>query len=189
MANYKVLPKFSSYEEAAEWLDTHSTADLKTTPVQFTLSPNFTVRVKGKNMERRLGTIHRRKAKKKSEYIVFISHSSKDAWIARVIAEKIAAAGATPWLDEKELKGGDDIGDKIKQGIIACQEAVVLVSPYSLKSQWVLHEIGAVWGREKRVTPILYGVPYRALKPFGNIKAIELNDFDEFLQQLKDRIS
>jgi hypothetical protein len=131
----------------------------------------------------------RKKTKKKSEYIVFISHSSKDAWIARTIAEKIADIGATPWLDEKELKGGDDIGDKIKQGIIACQEAVVLVSPYSLKSQWVLHEIGAVWGREKRVTPILHGVSYRALKPFGNIKAIELNDFDEFLLQLKERIS
>lgn len=140
-------------------------------------------------MRRKRSVNLRKKTKKKSEYIVFISHSSKDAWIARTIAEKIAAVGATPWLDEKELKGGDDIENKIKQGIIACQEAVVLVSPYSLKSQWVLHEIGAVWGREKRVTPILHGVPYRALKPFGNIKAIELNDFDEFLLQLKDRIS
>jgi hypothetical protein len=43
MAKGKTIPKFSSHEEAAEWLDTHSTADLKTTPAQFELSPNFKV--------------------------------------------------------------------------------------------------------------------------------------------------
>ena len=45
MAKRKTLPNFSSYEEAAEWLDTHSTADLETTPAHFELSPNFTVRI------------------------------------------------------------------------------------------------------------------------------------------------
>ncbi len=188
MAKYKALSKFSSYEEAAEWLDTHSTAELKTTPVHFELSPNFPVRVKGKNMKRKAGAIRRRKTKKKSEYIVFISHSSKDAWIARAIAEKIAATGATPWLDEKELKGGDILGQEIRQGIDSCHEAVVVVSQNSLKSQWVLLEIGAVWGQKKRVTPILHGVSHDALSPIRDIKAIELNDFDEFLPQLKQRI-
>jgi hypothetical protein len=136
-------------------------------------------------MKRKGGASRR---KKKTEYIVFISHSSKDAWIARTIAEKIAAVGATPWLDEKEVKGGDLLADKIRQGVEACREAVVLVSPYSLKSQWVLLEIGAVWMQKKRVTPILHGVTFGALLPFGDVKAIELNDLDQFLLQLKQRI-
>jgi hypothetical protein len=62
--------------------------------------------------------------------------------IARAIAEKIAAVGATPWLDEKDLAGGDVLGDKIRKGIDACKEAVVLVSPQSTSSQWVIFENG-----------------------------------------------
>ena len=45
MPKRKTVPRFSSYEEAAEWLGTHSTADIKTTPAHFELSPNFRVRI------------------------------------------------------------------------------------------------------------------------------------------------
>lgn len=45
MARNRTVPKFSSYEEAARWLDTHSTAHLKTIPAEFELSPNFRVRI------------------------------------------------------------------------------------------------------------------------------------------------
>jgi len=45
MARNKKIPKFSSYEDAGEWLDTHSTADLETTSVHFELSPNFRVQI------------------------------------------------------------------------------------------------------------------------------------------------
>lgn len=45
MPKRKTAPRFSSYEEAAEWLGTHSTADIKTTPAHFELSPNFRVRI------------------------------------------------------------------------------------------------------------------------------------------------
>ncbi|MGH7597730.1 MAG: hypothetical protein ACREOI_15380 [bacterium] len=45
MARNKTIPKFSSHEEAAGWLDTHSTAYIKTTPAEFELSPNFRVRI------------------------------------------------------------------------------------------------------------------------------------------------
>jgi hypothetical protein len=43
MPKRKSLPNFSSYEEASEWLDTHSTGDLYAKPVKFTVSPNLKV--------------------------------------------------------------------------------------------------------------------------------------------------
>ena len=43
------------------------------------------------------------KRQKRSRYLVFVSHSSLDAWIARVMVEKIEALGAECWLDEKDL--------------------------------------------------------------------------------------
>lgn len=45
MPKRKTVPKFSSFEEAGEWLDSHSIAGLKTTPAHFELSPQFNVRI------------------------------------------------------------------------------------------------------------------------------------------------
>jgi hypothetical protein len=83
------------------------------------------------------------KRQKRSRYLVFISHSSLDAWIARVMVEKIEALGAECWLDEKDLAGGDVIAADIIRGIDACNEAVILISPNSVHSPWVSFEIGA----------------------------------------------
>jgi len=48
----------------------------------------------------------KRKAKP-AAYVVFISHSSADIWIAEQIDRQITALGANTWLDKKDLKGGD----------------------------------------------------------------------------------
>jgi hypothetical protein len=124
----------------------------------------------------------------KRSYVVFISHSSRDAWIARMMAEKVSALGAEAWLDVKDLAGGDVITAKILEGLDTCEEAVVLVSPNSVGSQWVVFEIGAVWGQHKRVTPILNNVSFDAIAPLKEVKAIDLNDFDRFLSELGKRV-
>jgi hypothetical protein len=130
----------------------------------------------------------KRKAKTRS-YLVFISHSSADLWIAEQIAKQISALGAEVWLDKKDLKGGDVLVDEIIRGIDACDEALVLVSPKSVKSQWVIYEIGAVSGQHKRVTPIRNQVNSDAMAPMKGVKSIDLNQFDEFLIHLAKRIS
>ncbi len=43
MPKRKSLPNFATHEEASDWLDTHSTADLYAKPVKFTVSPNVQV--------------------------------------------------------------------------------------------------------------------------------------------------
>lgn len=121
-------------------------------------------------------------------YIVFISHSARDNWVASVMAEKIEALGAQVWLDEKDLEGGDVLAEKILRGIDACHEAILLVSPHSAQSQWVVFEIGAVRALHKRITPILYGVDHTAIAPAKDIKCIDLNSFTDFLAQLKRRV-
>lgn len=44
-----------------------------------------------------------------STYTVFISHSSKEKWIARQISKEIMGLGAKTWLDLKDLRSGDEI--------------------------------------------------------------------------------
>jgi hypothetical protein len=122
---------------------------------------------------------------------VFVSYSSRDAWIARIMAERIQAAGAETWLDQKDLHGGDEIREKIIAGIDRCQEAIVLVSQSSLSSRYVVFEIGVAQGQHKRVTPILNSVEVgvEALASFTGVKSIALNQFDDFLAQLRERMA
>jgi hypothetical protein len=105
------------------------------------------------------------------------------------MAEKIRSLGVDCWLDEKDLEGGDIIPDEIIRGIDACQEAIVLISPNSLSSQWVSFEIGGVLAQHKRVTPILNNVRLNEMAPMKDIKSIDLNKFEQFLAQLGRRTS
>ena len=92
------------------------------------------------------------------------------------------------WLDEKDLEGGNVIANAIIAAIDSCNEAIVLVSNKSLNSQWVSFEIGGVRAQHKRVTPIMNNVMPSEMVPMQDIKAIDLNKFDQFLAQLARRI-
>jgi len=80
--------------------------------------------------------------RRRAKYNVFISHSSKDQFIAETIAEKIENLGAKVWIDTKNMEGGSITVQEILGAIDACHEAVVIVSPDSIKSQWVPFEVG-----------------------------------------------
>jgi len=97
--------------------------------------------------------------------------------------------GAECWLDEMNLEGGDVLVDEIIHGIDNCTEAIVLISPSSVRSQWVSFEIGGVRAQHKRVTPILNNVKPSEIPPMQDIKGIDLNKFDQFLAQLARRIA
>lgn len=129
------------------------------------------------------------KAAEPSAYIVFISHSSKEKWIARQIAKEIEALGAKTWLDLKDIHGGDEIRRSIRRGIRASKEAIVLLSANSVTSDWVIYEVAIADGQGKRITPVLNNLPPdEVLSPLRGIKAVDLNDFDNFLVELAERI-
>jgi hypothetical protein len=123
-----------------------------------------------------------------SAYAVFVSHSSKDNWIAGQIAKEVQALGGEPWVDLNNLRGGDAFQEEILEAIRNCTEAIVLISPNSVNSQWVSYEIGAVAVQGKRVTPVLNNMPPEAIAPLRNVSAIDISDFDRFLRELAGRI-
>jgi TIR domain len=102
-------------------------------------------------------------AKKNSPYKVFISHSSRDKWVAGQMAGKVAETGADFWLDTRDLPGGGDIVEEIIQGIHECQEVIILFSPNSIGADWIHFEIGAARAKRKRLTAILNNVNYKKL--------------------------
>ncbi|MBC7909492.1 MAG: toll/interleukin-1 receptor domain-containing protein [Pyrinomonadaceae bacterium] len=130
----------------------------------------------------------RKQSGKLLPYRVFISHSSLDKWIAGQMAEKVAEAGADYWLDVRDLPGGGDIRQEITQGVHECQEVIILFSPNSINSHWVSFEIGAASAKRKYLTPILNNVDYNSIPLIQGIKAIDLNDFGQYLTELRKRI-
>jgi len=90
--------------------------------------------------------------KGQSKYTVFISHSTMDLFIARAVSKEIKALGAQTWLDDQDLESGGVLVNDVLNGLRSSQEAVILLSADSVKSQWVNAEIGAVLGLGKKVT-------------------------------------
>jgi hypothetical protein len=125
------------------------------------------------------------------DYQVFVSHATADKWIATVICEKIEAAGATTFRDDRDIEGGDNIPDKVLAQIRRSREMVVILTPKSVDRPWVLIEVGAALGRGRgiRIVPILYHVEIDPIPEMLKSKrAYHLNDFDSYLKGVSDRV-
>ena len=138
-----------------------------------------------------LGYIMSKKPQKK-RYLVFISHSGKDRWVAKQMAVLIEGKGRRygikAFLDEKDITGGESIPASIRKNIRDCDEFLVLLSRYSIDRPWVLIEIGAAWVLGKRITAIVDKVtPEEMPDIITPYKAIDLNSFDDYLDQVVAR--
>jgi len=124
-------------------------------------------------------------------YLVFVSHATADKWIAKTICEKIESVGVATFRDDRDIDGGDDIPEKIRREIIRSNEVLVLLTPESVDRPWVLLEAGAAWGRRQnaRITAVLCHVKVDTIPDLiKSKKAVSINAFDEYLQQLKQRM-
>jgi hypothetical protein len=124
-------------------------------------------------------------------YQVFVSHATADKWLAKVLCEKIEQTGATTFRDDRDIDGGDDIPERIRREIIRSNEMVVLLTPESVNRTWVILEVGAAWGRRRgfRIVSVLCHVEVDAIPDMlASKKALPINDFDEYLKELKKRV-
>jgi hypothetical protein len=64
----------------------------------------------------------------------------------------------------------------------------VILTPSSIARQWVLIELGAAWGRHKRLAAITYKLADAELPDIiRQTKVYDLNDFDRFVAELIGR--
>ena len=79
------------------------------------------------------------------DWLVFVSHSGTDTWVARQIARGITDCGATPFLDEAAINVGADFEHDILAFLKKAHELVVLLTPWALDRPYVWAELGAAW--------------------------------------------
>lgn len=72
---------------------------------------------------------------------VFLSHNHKDKDFVRRLAIDIESHGIRVWLDEAEMKIGDSLVQKIREGIDNVNFFAVILSSNSVKAPWVENEL------------------------------------------------
>lgn len=91
---------------------------------------------------------------------IFLSHNYQDKKFVKKLALDLECHGIKVWLDEAELKIGDSLIEKIRDGIDNINYVAVILSPNSIKSRWVQKEIDVAMtleinGKAIKVLPLM----------------------------------
>lgn len=90
---------------------------------------------------------------------VFLSytHEVKDS-VARPLARGLEKRGVSVWWDHDGIVIGDKFPRKIREGLNGARCGVVVVSREYLDSGWGQTELGAMFGKDMTIFPILHGM-------------------------------
>lgn len=126
---------------------------------------------------------------------VFISHSAREADAAEELIRLLRVALALPAsairctsVDGYRLPGGADTNSRLRQEVIEAVALLGIISATSLRSLYVLFELGARWGTAKPFVPLLApGTPEAILGgPLAGINALRLDREPQVQQLLSD---
>ena len=91
---------------------------------------------------------------------VFLSHNHADKPFVRKLARDLENHDVKCWLDEAEMKVGDSLINKIREGIDNVDFFAVVLSPNSIEAPWVTNELDVamnhqIRGKSIKVLPIM----------------------------------
>ena len=87
--------------------------------------------------------------------IVFISYSHSDSAVADSIVATLDELGIQTFRDIKNIDWGEKLSVSVRNGLQSSAAILVILSPGSIKSQWVAYEVGFGIGTKKRILPYL----------------------------------
>jgi hypothetical protein len=125
---------------------------------------------------------------------IFISHSSKDRALAEALIDLLKSALGIPSnqircssVDGHRLPIGVDTQTKLRGEVTAAKVVIGLVTPNSLASSYVMFELGARWGAELFLAPLLAGVNPGGLSgPLSLLNALSTSEESQIHQFLDD---
>lgn len=135
---------------------------------------------------------------------LFLSHSHKDWQLAKALKEaltEILPELHVAYSSDKDAGGGPQGGrnwlEWIRDQMLACQEALLLLTPYSIQKPWPMWEAGAVAGMaavgrggqaiEKAVTPLRFNLPAEGLPgPFVVAQAYDGTSLEDLKKVFRD---
>jgi tetratricopeptide (TPR) repeat protein len=104
---------------------------------------------------------------------IFISHSTQNDPVVQQLRQMLELHGQLPWVDSREMTGGDDLETTIETSIRTARYFLVVVSIEALSSGWVQRELGIAQATAQQrtdgykvISVVLPGTPLGLLKPF-----------------------
>jgi hypothetical protein len=126
----------------------------------------------------------RRREAAETDYDVFVSYASADKDEAKQIREAIESAGGKVYMDQK-LTPGSDFADEIRTALRSSRQLWLLLTPSSLKSDWVLSEWSAAWALGKTIIPILLRCDHPDLPDrLARLECIDFHKYPELIAQM-----
>jgi hypothetical protein len=87
------------------------------------------------------------------QYDLFISYSHRDAALAKSLLAKLQHSGLRCFLAEKDIAASERWEDRIRDALRASERVLLLITPNSKNSHWVVAEAGAAWALGKQLIP------------------------------------
>ncbi|RVW36496.1 TMV resistance protein N [Vitis vinifera] len=120
---------------------------------------------------------------------VFINHRGIDTkrTVATLLYDHLTMLNMRPFLDNKTMKPGDKLFDKIDSAIRGCKIGVAVFSPHYCESYFCLHELALFMESNKKVIPIFCDVKPSQLRVVdnGSCSQNELQRFNRALEEAK----
>jgi len=111
---------------------------------------------------------------------VFFSYETADNDHARKLRRILSRHFNLRIFTHEGLSAAEDWKSKLKSELAQCDIFVVLLSPNSVESDWVLQELGGAWMGDKPILPIVTHSHVLAKIPLQlrNAQTVNINDLD-----------
>src|SRR5262245_35639256 len=94
----------------------------------------------------------------------FFSYAREDSGFVIKLAQELRKAGASLWLDQLDILGGQRWDEAIQAALESCPGMVAILSPSAVASQNFMDEVSYALEERKQIIPVLYQecrIPFR----------------------------
>jgi len=124
---------------------------------------------------------------------VFLSYSTKDKKLASQLRDALKARKVSCFMAGKDIRVAAPWEPRIKRAIIGSRLVLLLITPNSKASRWVLAEAGAAWGLSKLIVPAFYKVQYAELPELitkhQGLKIVAVKNRRELVSEIRRLLS
>jgi hypothetical protein len=120
---------------------------------------------------------------------VFISHSREDTELVRDIARRLRGAGFETFEDFEEFDSGAEFKKHLRERLSQANVFLILLTPRSLRSSWIMTELGMAEALGRQVVPVTVGLrPQDLPAPLQTYQTVPFDRLDGAIGELSERL-